>query len=243
MSRILKSHNHTPYHPDWLPHRRQFLLVPLLTLLIGLSIVWVAGSSRVIGQTVFFLDAPLTIYWQRSVGQFITPPADGLNRVDVMLVGFRKILPGSVKLRIRDTDDTELIERSVSAETIRDAWFTFEFPPLEQVAGKEIRFELRRDSHFREAAGVRVGPGNLYPGDGHFEGDRDPSFTITFRAYMPTPANLGDRWERVMAMASSLTAARPGFFGQPVTPLVLGLVYAAGLATLVVLLVGMARRP
>ena len=214
----------------------------LLTLVNAATLVWLSGADTTIGQTVW-LGRPINLYDGQTVGQVVSPPRDGLHRLDFMFLSYGESRAGQVTLHLRDEAGAPLASVTIDSQVLRDTWYGIDIPALTGVAGRDLRLELERDSSWRSPIGVRVGPGALYSGDGLNQGERDPSFDLAFRAFMATPPLPAARWERVVEIARALTAARPGPFGQPAFLFLLGGTYAAGLAALTCLVARALRRP
>lgn len=218
---------------------RWALLAPLLALVIGAALLWLAGADQVTGQPLMLTKRPLALHNRQSLGQTFQPPVNGLHQVDIFFDSRGEVRSRQVRFILYGSDGLPLVNEEVDAVDLRDSWYPFAFAPISGVAGQQLRIDLRRNAPARDSIGVWVGPGGSYPnGYGTIDNVPDPSFDIAFRAYHATEPTFGARAARVTAMANAIAAGRPGLAGQPGTLLALGGLYAAGLAAL--MMVGVA---
>lgn len=201
--------------------------------------VWLWGLARTplvlrqeVRSVVLFTQPIGEIAVTQSAGQSFIAPYPGLSRVEVLLHNYGRANRGVLTLRLKEAPNgPDLATDMVAAESIgEETWAALEFTPRADSEGRAYYFQLDAEETL-PGEGVtalvrptaRYADGTAYR-DGHpVEGD------LVFRAYFSV-----DVFTRAAVLLTQLTEDRPGWWGNPLFYVAVGLSY-------VVLIVILAR--
>ena len=169
-----------------------------------------------------------------SLGQTFVASRNGINRVDVTLSVEHPIDQGEVSFKIMEVPQRQPreVQQPLTAlptgdvgnfrpGTIMARWYSFQFQPIADSAGKQLYFSLSsKKLSAADSVNLLMFFHNEYPlGEAYINGAPTNAYVV-FRAY-----SQGRLVDLVGAVAQNLTKGRPGLLGSPLTYAWLGLVY------------------
>ena len=169
-----------------------------------------------------------------SLGQTFVASRDGINRVDVTLSVEHPIDRGTIDFQVMEVPwrQTREVIRPVAAlpagkvgdfrpGTIMARWYSFEFQPIPDSAGKQLYFSLEsKDLPEANSVSLLMFFHNEYPsGEAYINGE-PVNAHVVFRTYAE-----GRLMDLIGTLAGNLTKDRPGLLGSSLTYAWLGLVY------------------
>jgi hypothetical protein len=173
-----------------------------------------------------------------AAGQSFTAEYGGLSEVAVKVGTYERQNRGAVVFRLDGPGLTEAITRTVDAAELEDnAYRAFEFPPIQDSAGKRFTFTLESpDAEPGEAITVWGAEEDVYPdGEATLTGlYRGKSVAdLTFRLTYEPPL-----LDRADLFLERLAAGKPSLWGDRSLYVILGSAYLALLYALFVTAVG-----
>ncbi len=177
-----------------------------------------------------------------TIGQTLVATRNGLDRVEVTLSVENPLDQADITFRIEETQGTQSREVNLPVRDIpvgkvgdfrpgmiTERWYSFEFEPIADSAGKQLYFTLK-------GAGLS-GPNsvsllmffhNEYPlGEAYVNGSPVGGHVV-FRAY-----TRGRLWDLIGVLLANATENMPSLLGSPITYIGLAFTYAILGATLV----------
>ena len=208
--------------------RRWFWPAWLAVTLAGLIIVVIqmvdlVGYSGQLVASVMPIEK-LAVAGDNLVGQTFVASRPGLERVDVLLYGFRRrnTQPVTFHLR-RQGEETDLVSQTFSAAEVWGwRWKRFDFDPMPDSAGQAyVIFFYSPTSTPADSISPSGAPGDVYSQGTAFFLGVPAAGDITFKTYY-AGVTLRDK---LTALAGRLIEHKPGVWGNIYTYLLLGTVY------------------
>lgn len=177
-----------------------------------------------------------------SVGQTFVPRRDGLNAVSVVLATDKHTDKAEITFNIKAEPHgqpirtvTRVISLLPEGDPMRlrpgsltERWTTFDFEPITNSAGQKLYFSIEGKGVPKEnSVRTLMFYPNGYPLGEAYMSEKEVGAHLVFRTY-----SKGRVADYVQVLAENLTRDRPGPLGNPLTYLLLGLLYLGLVAAL-----------
>ncbi len=225
--------------------RKVFWVVwPLLTL-AGLLLIG-AHTLALLGYEGQFLNKirpgpAIALVGGVQLGQTFVAPRNGLERVDVLMYGYRRrnSQPVTFHLRKIGTDQDEVSFTFNAGEVRGWRWQSFRFAPLEDSAGQAYYFFFDSPTSTPDDALTLGGvEGDVYPNGAALINGHPARADVAFKTFYAN-VSLADK---LSALATRITEHKPSVWGDIRFYLLLAGAYILLLFGIFVELVGLAQR-
>ncbi len=166
-----------------------------------------------------------------SVGQTFVPRENGLHRISVVLATDRATDSASIVFNIKETPTgppLRIVKKTISElpegnpsdlrpDNITEGWFSFNFDPIPDSAGRKLYFSLEgKDVPEANTVKVLMFYHSQYPQGEAYLNEKAVDAHVPFRAY-----SQGQLGHLITVLLGHLARTKPAWF--PTTPLVLAL--------------------
>jgi len=197
--------------------RRAFWLLWSLLMLAGLLLI-LARALAVLGYEGQILNKispnpTIALIGDMRLGQTFVAPRPGLERVEVLMYGYRRHNTQPVTFHLRKLGvDQDEVSFTFNARQVRGwRWQSFGFPPLADSAGQTYYFFFDSPSSTPDDALTLGGlEGDTYPNGTALMNGHPARADVAFRTYYSNVSLA----EKTAALATRITENKPSIWGD-----------------------------